>query len=52
MRTAWDAASDDACYRGARIEKSGLLLGLDLNARELSHLAHFAADLLCVAAVQ
>ena len=46
IRTAGDATSDDACHRYARIEKLGLLLGLDFDARELSHLAHFGADLL------
>jgi hypothetical protein len=33
VRTAGNATADDACHRDTRIEKLGLLLGLDLNAR-------------------
>jgi hypothetical protein len=45
-RTAGDATTDDARHRYARIEQFGLLLRLDFNAGEPSHLAHFTTNLL------
>jgi hypothetical protein len=45
-RTAGDATADDARHRYARIEQFGLLIRLNFNAGEPSHLAHFTTNLL------
>ena len=46
IRTAGDAAANNARHRDARIEQLSLLLRLDFNAGEVAHLAHFTTNLL------
>jgi len=45
-RTAGYATADNAGHRHARIEQFGLLLWLDFDTGESTHLTHFATNLL------